>query len=182
MAGSDDRESERPTRFVRIARTGPLATVERKSVRVLAQVRTPFAVDQPLAHSHVLGRTGHQRADRIRSAARLRASLRHTAFRALMAGGSIYFIGNSRQAMTRSRLVVNCTGSAFLAALVQTGLPAARRSVLQGGGLTPTTCSQPRDGSRRRGPHVQPCRRDGEAHASARRRCTTKGTSPRCED
>ncbi len=50
----------------------------------------------------------------------IRASLRHDAFRALLAGGSVYFIGNAMQAMATAWLMVEITGSSFLAALVQT--------------------------------------------------------------
>ena len=52
----------------------------------------------------------------------IRATLRHTAFRALLTGGSIYFIGNAMQAMATAWLMVELTGSAFLAALVQTAV------------------------------------------------------------
>jgi len=52
----------------------------------------------------------------------IRATLRHTAFRALLAGGSIYFIGNAMQAMATAWLMVELTGSSFLAALVQTAV------------------------------------------------------------
>ena len=52
----------------------------------------------------------------------IRATLRHSAFRALLAGGSIYFIGNAMQAMATAWLMVELTGSSFLAALVQTAV------------------------------------------------------------
>jgi len=52
----------------------------------------------------------------------IRASLRHRPFRALLAGGSVYFIGNAMQAMATAWLMVELTGSAFLAALVQTAV------------------------------------------------------------
>jgi MFS family permease len=54
--------------------------------------------------------------------ASIRATLRHTAFRALLTGGSIYFIGNAMQAMATAWLIVELTGSSFLAALVQTAV------------------------------------------------------------
>ena len=52
----------------------------------------------------------------------IRATLRHTAFRALLTGGSVYFIGNAMQAMATAWLMVELTGSSFLAALVQTAV------------------------------------------------------------
>jgi MFS family permease len=52
----------------------------------------------------------------------IRATLRHGAFRVLLAGGSIYFIGNAMQAMATAWLMVELTGSSFLAALVQTAV------------------------------------------------------------
>lgn len=52
----------------------------------------------------------------------IRFTLRHTAFRALLAGGSVYFIGNAMQAMAAAWLMVELTGSSFLAALVQTAV------------------------------------------------------------
>jgi MFS family permease len=52
----------------------------------------------------------------------IRATLRHRAFRALMAGGTVYFIGNAMQAMAAAWLMVELTGSSFLAALVQTAV------------------------------------------------------------
>ncbi len=52
----------------------------------------------------------------------IRATLRHDAFRALLGGGSIYFIGNAMQAMAAAWLMVEVTGSSFLAALVQTAV------------------------------------------------------------
>jgi MFS family permease len=56
------------------------------------------------------------------AAVSIRATLRHTAFRALLTGGSIYFIGNAMQAMATAWLMVELTGSSFLAALVQTAV------------------------------------------------------------
>ena len=52
----------------------------------------------------------------------IRATLRHTAFRALLGGGTVYFIGNAMQAMAAAWLMVEMTGSSFLAALVQTAV------------------------------------------------------------
>ena len=52
----------------------------------------------------------------------IRATLRHRTFRALIAGGTVYFIGNAMQAMAASWLMVEMTGSSFLAALVQTAV------------------------------------------------------------
>jgi MFS family permease len=54
--------------------------------------------------------------------ASIRATLRHGAFRALLTGGSVYFIGNAMQAMAVAWLMVEITGSSFLAALVQTAV------------------------------------------------------------
>jgi MFS family permease len=52
----------------------------------------------------------------------IRATLRHRPFRALLAGGSVYFVGNAMQAMAAAWLMVELTGSSFLAALVQTAV------------------------------------------------------------
>lgn len=52
----------------------------------------------------------------------IRATLRHRAFRALLAGGSVYFVGNAMQAMAAAWLMIEITGSSFLAALVQTAV------------------------------------------------------------
>ncbi len=52
----------------------------------------------------------------------IRATLRHRAFRALMVGGTVYFIGNAMQAMAAAWLMIELTGSSFLAALVQTAV------------------------------------------------------------
>ena len=52
----------------------------------------------------------------------IRATLRHRPFRALLGGGSIYFVGNAMQAMAAAWLMVGLTGSSFLAALVQTAV------------------------------------------------------------
>ena len=52
----------------------------------------------------------------------MRATLRHRAFRGLLTGGSIYFIGNAMQVMATAWLMIELTGSSFLAALVQTAV------------------------------------------------------------
>ncbi len=52
----------------------------------------------------------------------IRATLRHRAFRALLGGGAVYFVGNAMQGMAASWLMVEVTGSSFLAALVQTAV------------------------------------------------------------
>ena len=52
----------------------------------------------------------------------IRATLRHRSFRALLAGGSVFFVGNAMQAMATAWLMVEITGSSFLAALVQTAV------------------------------------------------------------
>ncbi|MGH6626790.1 MAG: MFS transporter [Burkholderiaceae bacterium] len=48
--------------------------------------------------------------------------LRHLPFRGLWSGGGIYFIGNAMQTMAAAWLMVELTGSSFLAALVQTAV------------------------------------------------------------
>ena len=50
------------------------------------------------------------------------SALRHTSFRGLWASGGIYFVGNAMQAMAAAWMMVELTGSAFLAALVQTAV------------------------------------------------------------
>jgi MFS family permease len=52
----------------------------------------------------------------------IRATLRHRPFRALLGGGSFYFVGNAMQAMAAAWLMIELTGSSFLAALVQTAV------------------------------------------------------------
>ena len=52
----------------------------------------------------------------------IRATLRHRPFRALIGGGSVCFIGNAMQVMACAWLMVEATGSSFLAALVQTAV------------------------------------------------------------
>lgn len=49
-------------------------------------------------------------------------SLRHAQFRALWVSGGIYFIGGAMQAMAAAWIIVEMTGSPFLAALVQTAV------------------------------------------------------------
>src|SRR6185436_9779919 len=48
--------------------------------------------------------------------------LRHRPFRGLWASGGVYFIGNAMQTMAAAWLMVEVTGSSFLAALVQTAV------------------------------------------------------------
>jgi MFS family permease len=48
--------------------------------------------------------------------------LRHAAFRALWYSGGLYFVGNAMQTMATAWLMVEITGSSFLAALVQTAV------------------------------------------------------------
>ncbi len=50
------------------------------------------------------------------------SSLRHRQFRALWISGGVYFVGNAMQAMAAAWMVVELTGSSFLAALVQTAV------------------------------------------------------------
>src|SRR5688500_20030538 len=50
------------------------------------------------------------------------APLRLPAFRGIWACSGIYFVGNAMQAMAASWLMVELTGSSFLAALVQTAV------------------------------------------------------------
>ncbi len=52
----------------------------------------------------------------------IRATLRHLPFRALLAGGTVYFVGNAMQVMATAWLVLELSGSSFLAALVQTAV------------------------------------------------------------
>jgi MFS family permease len=49
-------------------------------------------------------------------------ALRHDAFRGLWASGWVYFIGNAMQTMAAAWMMVERTGSSFLAALVQTAV------------------------------------------------------------
>ena len=64
----------------------------------------------------------------------IRATLRHRAFRHLWVASSVYFIANAMQAMAAAWLMVELTGSSFLAALVQTAvfLPMFVLSLLAG--------------------------------------------------
>jgi MFS family permease len=57
-----------------------------------------------------------------RTADSLWAPLRQPAFRGLWTGSAIYFTGNAMQSMAAAWLMVELTGSAFLAALVQTAV------------------------------------------------------------
>lgn len=52
----------------------------------------------------------------------IRATLRHAAFRTLLAGGTLYFIGNFMQSTAAAWMMVELSGSSFLAALVQTAV------------------------------------------------------------
>ena len=52
----------------------------------------------------------------------IRATFRHQAFKALISGGTVYFIGSAMQGMAAAWLMVEITGSSFLAALVQTAV------------------------------------------------------------
>lgn len=49
-------------------------------------------------------------------------TLRHPTFRTLWLSGGFYFVGNAMQAMAAAWMMVELTGSAFLAALVQTAV------------------------------------------------------------
>ena len=49
-------------------------------------------------------------------------TLRHTAFRALWIAGGVYFLGNAMQTMAAAWMMVELSGSSFLAALVQTAV------------------------------------------------------------
>ena len=49
------------------------------------------------------------------------STLRHRQFLGLWGSGGIYFVGNAMQSMAAAWLMVELTGSSFLAALVQTG-------------------------------------------------------------
>jgi MFS family permease len=60
--------------------------------------------------------------EHMSAAPSIRATLRHGDFRALITGGTVYFIGNAMQAMAAAWLMVEITGSSFLAALVQTAV------------------------------------------------------------
>ncbi len=50
------------------------------------------------------------------------SSLRHAHFRALWQSGSLYFVGNFMQTMAAAWMMLELTGSSFLAALVQTAV------------------------------------------------------------
>ncbi len=52
----------------------------------------------------------------------IRATLRHRTFRHLWAASGVYFVANAMQAMAAAWLMVELTGSSFLAALVQTAV------------------------------------------------------------
>ena len=66
-----------------------------------------------------------RRADnrpRMTSTPAIWSTLRHRQFRALWGSGGIYFIGNAMQVMAAAWMMVELTGSSFLAALVQTAV------------------------------------------------------------
>jgi len=50
------------------------------------------------------------------------SALRHAPFRGLWQSGSLYFIANAMQTMAAAWLMLQLTGSSFLAALVQTAV------------------------------------------------------------
>ena len=50
------------------------------------------------------------------------STLRHRPFRGLWLGGALYFIGNAMQTMAAAWMMIELTGSSFLAALVQTAV------------------------------------------------------------
>ncbi len=52
----------------------------------------------------------------------LTSAFKHPAYKGLWQGGTVYFIGNAMQAMAAAWLMVEITGSSFLAALVQTAV------------------------------------------------------------
>ncbi len=52
----------------------------------------------------------------------IRATLRHRAFRTLLGGGTLYFIASFMQSTAAAWMMVELTGSSFLAALVQTAV------------------------------------------------------------
>ena len=52
----------------------------------------------------------------------MRGTLRHRQFRGLWGGSAVYFVGNAMQTMAAAWMMVELTGSSFLAALVQTAV------------------------------------------------------------
>jgi MFS family permease len=58
----------------------------------------------------------------VSTAPSIRSALRHTAFRTLLSGGALYFVGNFMQSTAAAWMMVELTGSSFLAALVQTAV------------------------------------------------------------
>ena len=50
------------------------------------------------------------------------STLRHPSFRGLWGAGAVYFIGNAMQTMAAAWMMIELTGSSFLAALVQTAV------------------------------------------------------------
>ena len=55
-------------------------------------------------------------------ASTIRRTLRHPQFRAMCSSGGVYFLGNAMQTMAAAWMMVELTGSSFLAALVQTAV------------------------------------------------------------
>ena len=92
------------------------------------------------------------------------STLRHRQFRALWHSGGIYFIGNAMQVMAAAWMMVELTGSAFLAAAgADGGVPADVPAVAAG---------------RRAGRHHRPAPPD--PGGAARRRPSPARCSPRC--
>jgi hypothetical protein len=58
----------------------------------------------------------------MRRSLSIRAPLRHRAFRTLLGGGTLYFIASFMQSTAAAWMMVELTGSSFLAALVQTAV------------------------------------------------------------
>ena len=58
----------------------------------------------------------------MRPASTIRRTLRHPQFRALCSSGGVYFLGTAMQTMAAAWMMVELSGSSFLAALVQTAV------------------------------------------------------------
>ena len=58
----------------------------------------------------------------ITSVPSIRSTLRHRRFRGMWGSGAVYFVGNAMQAMAAAWMMVELSGSSFLAALVQTAV------------------------------------------------------------
>jgi MFS family permease len=80
----------------------------------------PTRVDDALARE--MQESGLQPMTSLTSADSIWSTLRQRAFRVLWAGSALYFTGNAMQVMAASWLMVELTGSSFLAALVQTAV------------------------------------------------------------